>query len=400
MKIVEANPPVIKLDTINIQHTGDTIITYESPFPGEYMIIMEEKSDGKIQVLKKEEIANKVENYWKEPGNYTGVDALQFISDKVNESTIKGQFRSEKIGAGEWIKYSLYTTDSTSLYNDFKSDNFNPDFFRGFIVIYAIATEYDFRPDFNTYVFGTYVLNPIFTKESVYLEAFICKKPPAKDENNFLYPVDVETYGPFNLPLHYQSYSKTGFYENYINPLLPGNDYYLLLRLYGEKGVWQCLNIPFTTKKRRFELYVDHINMINNGGNESEAEFRVKFGVKDGNQSKMHTYTDMDLAETTKFIDISWFAILGPRSVQKDDKISFSLLAEESDSPDFLPGIPEFAIAENALIDGNTPSREILPPTGKQEQVAYDFMILHIRPVDIFDKLEFYLHLHYSIHYV
>lgn len=58
--------------------------------------------------------------------------------------------------------------------------------------------------------------------------------------------------------------------------LLPGTDYWATLLLIGEDGTWQSKQMPFTTLKRKVEILLKEIHIINDGSpGENDASFKL-----------------------------------------------------------------------------------------------------------------------------
>ena len=83
-------------------------------------------------------------------------------------------------------------------------------------------------------------------------------------------------------------------HDRRIEPLLPGNDLFYLMRLVDQDGNWQTVSDQFRTLKRTVKVSFDVLHIINDGvENDGTAEFRI--WVMEGDSSvKDYFFGDVD----------------------------------------------------------------------------------------------------------
>lgn len=378
---LSASPSIIRLDAS--VKTEDTVIIsyYGDPF---YKVMITEQLSGASPVIL--DLPKKIESYLVAQGG-SGQDFDDYVESKKAESYLKGEFSSASIKLGSFAVYKLYL-----LPEGFDERNFNPvtnDFLKETITVNCIAKRSDFGilQDKYTEAGGTYIYHQFYTTRPAFLQAFICFDAPVDDGTGFLNPVNIATWGLYEKPHIYVSNSFETFYNLERNQLLAGNNYYLLLRLFGTKGEWDCVVIPFVTLKRKLEIKLEKINILNNGGDnggESEAEARFTFDVSDGAENKSIVYNEPDLSINTKVLNTNWHVQFGPKKVERNSVINVLTMGEESDSPDFPPvaefeGPKEIAINGIGILSGE----ELLLPYGRNnETVIQSPLKYHAKPLE------------------
>jgi hypothetical protein len=114
----------------------------------------------------------------------------------------------------------------------------------------------------------------------------VSKNPPFKDNagvERFLAPM-ITVFNP-------SSMSHDGVIERF---LLPGNNYFFLMRLVDDDGNWQIVSDQFRTKQRTVTIDFEVLHIINDGAQgDTTAEFRI--WVMEGNLSvKDYFFGDVD----------------------------------------------------------------------------------------------------------
>lgn len=169
---------------------------------------------------------------------------------------------------------------------------------------------------------GTWFRKVVMTTVPTFFMLYASKLPPFSDEQGdkrFLKPL-AASFGGLNT-----------HHDLQVEPLLPGNDLFYLMRVFDEDGNWQIVSDPFRTKQRKVTIDFKELHIINDGvpGN-TTAEFRIwvmegDIAVKDyffGDVENFEISDSPDKGdEDQEFIQLASICptfILGPKDITEE----------------------------------------------------------------------------------
>lgn len=223
------------------------------------------------------------------------------------------------------------------------------------------------------------------------------------ESNGFAIPNEVVKFGEYNSPHQMFTNSFSNNLQLEFTPLLAGNDYFLLIYFFGQKGEWYCLPLSFVTKQRYLEFKIESFKINNNGGRnggEENAELSIELSVEDGDERRIQKFEYPVLPKSEKNIAINWHVDFGPKTLKENilwglpPDIKISTYGEEDDSFWFIS-------SKEQAVNSNFSGEILRIPNGRgKELVNRSPISFFALPVEEGDNLNFESHGWFSVNYI
>lgn len=402
-----ANPDVLRLD-LSLKIKDHSLIKY-SIDPAFGAVILEElvPSGSTTPIVSFVDLKDKVIDTIPFPSGTEAFD--DEANNRLSYFKHRGEFFTPDIDPGSFIVYKLYQVpieeeiNNLTQFNNYLALNVSRQVSFQQILVNCVSKRSDFnlRDDFME-VGGTYVFKQGALSRQAIIKTYVCRNVTI-DSTGFITPSDIAFYGPFHSLHQFFTTAFNNSFQVNFTPLLAGNDYILLLQLFGTKGEWDCISIPFSTKKRYLEFKIDKLAIYNNGGSnggEDESEAKFEISVSDGDETIKQEFNYPDLDISTKVININWHVTFGPKAL-----IENSVWGVPPDLQVVTYGVEDdsfwFVSSVEQAVNFNFGGEPLHLPYGRNNEVRTKQSIsFRALPVEEGDYLDFGSEGWYTVNYV